>query len=366
MNDQPKPRKGGVTKCYAPLTLFFFFAGILFSTALAQVTVSGTVTSASDGVPLPGVSVIDANDATNGVVADFDGNYSITVTSGTTSLRFSSIGYKTVELAVNNQSTINVSLEEDVANLDEVVVVGYGTQKKATVTGAVTAVQGAVLESSPAVSISNSLAGRLPGVVIIQTSGEPGNDESTITIRGTNTLGNSQPLIVIDGIPDRDGGIGRLNSNDIENISVLKDASAAIYGARAANGAIIVTTKQGKAGKLSVTYNADFGLNQPTIIPELSNAVEYANIMNELPIYNNIPVNEWGAASAAIKSTGTYDSPTAGIGTLNAQFSPRLLRLMEMVLTASFSRIRIGLETLLKNGPCNNVTILPLVEVMRT
>ena len=322
MNMKTKLRKSCVKKSYALLTLFVLFGGLLFSTAIAQVTVSGTITSASDGVPLPGVSVVDVNDATNGVVADFDGNYTITVDNGNTSLRFSSIGYKTAVLAVNNQTTINVSLEEDVANLDEVVVVGYGTQKKATVTGAVTAVQGTVLEASPAVSISNSLAGRLPGVVIIQTSGEPGNDESTITIRGTNTLGNNQPLIVIDGIPDRDGGIGRLNGNDIENISVLKDASAAIYGARAANGAIIVTTKQGKAGKPTITYNADFGLNQPTVIPKMSNAVEYANIMNELPIYNNIPVNEWGAASSAIKSTGTYDSPTAGIGTLNAQYSP--------------------------------------------
>ncbi|MCW5516455.1 SusC/RagA family TonB-linked outer membrane protein [Muriicola sp. Z0-33] len=302
--------------------LFILLTLIGLPSAIAQTTVSGTVTSAADGVPLPGVSVVDVNDATNGVVADFDGNYTITVSDGNTSLRFSSIGYKTVELAVNNQTTLDVFLEEDVASLDEVVVVGYGTQKKATVTGAVTAVQGTVLEASPAVSISNSLAGRLPGVVIIQTSGEPGNDESSITIRGTNTLGNSQPLIVIDGIPDRDGGIGRLNGNDIENISVLKDASAAIYGARAANGAIIVTTKQGKAGKPTITYNADFGLNQPTIIPDMSSAVEYANIMNELPIYNNIPVSEWGAASAAIKSTGTYDSPTAGIGTLNAQFSP--------------------------------------------
>jgi TonB-linked SusC/RagA family outer membrane protein len=322
MNDQTKLPGAGKKQRHALLSLFLFFTGILFTTVFAQVTVSGNVTSAADGVPLPGVSIVDVNDATNGVVADFDGNYTITVDDGTTSLRFSSIGYKAVELAVNNQSTLDVAMEEDVASLDEVVVVGYGTQKKATVTGAVTAVQGAVLETSPAVSISNSLAGRLPGVVIIQTSGEPGNDESTITIRGTNTLGNSQPLIVIDGIPDRDGGIGRLNGNDIENISVLKDASAAIYGARAANGAIIVTTKQGKVGKPTVTYNADFGMNQPTIIPEMSNAVEYANIMNELPIYNNIPVNEWQAASAAIKSTGTYDSPTPDIGTLNAQYSP--------------------------------------------
>ncbi|MEX0287801.1 MAG: SusC/RagA family TonB-linked outer membrane protein [Flavobacteriaceae bacterium] len=326
MNDQPNPRKRGVSRNYALFTLIFLFGGLLFSTALAQVTVSGTITSATDGVPLPGVTVLDVNDTTNGVVADFDGNYTITVTDGNTSLRFSSVGYKTIELAVNNQTTLNVSLEEDVASLDEVVVVGYGTQKKATVTGAVTAVEGAVLETSPAVSISNSLAGRLPGVVIIQTSGEPGNDESNITIRGTNTLGNSQPLIVIDGIPDRDGGVGRLNPNDIENISVLKDASAAIYGARAANGAIIVTTKQGRAGKPTVNYVADFGLNQPTIIPEMSNAVEYFNIRNEDAIFNsNIPVSEWGAAFDSFNSTGSYTIPGTG-EVVNANFSPETVR----------------------------------------
>ena len=117
-------------------------------------------------------------------------------------------------------------------------------KRKVTVTGAVSAVKGAELVKSPAVDLTNSLAGRIPGLVVIQTSGEPGYDGATVNIRGTNTLGNSSPLIVIDGIPDGDGGLGRLNPKDIESISVLKDASAAIYGARAANGAILVTTKE--------------------------------------------------------------------------------------------------------------------------
>ncbi|MGB5668058.1 MAG: TonB-dependent receptor plug domain-containing protein, partial [Maribacter sp.] len=312
MNYSKKFSKNHILRKYVFLTTIFFFGGLLISAVQAQETkITGTVNAASDGMPLPGVSIVDVNEPSKGVVTDFDGNYEMTVSDGNTSLRFSYVGFISVVMAVNNQTTLNVTLQDDVANLDEVIVVGYGTQKKATVTGAVTAVQGAVLETSPAISISNSLAGRLPGVVIIQTSGEPGNDESTISIRGTNTLGNNEPLIVIDGIPDRDGGIGRLNGSDIENISVLKDASAAIYGARAANGAIIVTTKQGQAGKPTITYDADFGMNQPTRVPEMSNAVEYANIMNELPIYNNIPVGEWGAASAAIRSTGTYASPTA-------------------------------------------------------
>ena len=158
------------------------------------------------------------------------------------------------------------------------VVVAYGTQKKVTVTGAVSALKGDRLVESPSVNLSTSLAGRLPGLVVIQPSGEPGNDDATISIRGTNTLGNSSPLVVIDGIPDRDGGIGRLISQDIESVSVLKDASAAIYGARAANGAILVTTKRGKEGKPVIGYDFNVGWSQPTRIPEMSNAFEYANI----------------------------------------------------------------------------------------
>ncbi|WP_289063656.1 TonB-dependent receptor [uncultured Zobellia sp.] len=320
-------KKFGMLKLCRFLTLILFLGGISISSLHAQETsVSGTITSASDGLPLPGVSIIDVNNPSTGVVADFDGNFSVTLKNGNTSLRFSYIGFKSLVMPVNGQKTLNVTMEEDVANLEEVVVVGYGTQKKATVTGAVTAVQGAVLESSPAVSVSNSLAGRLPGVVIIQTSGEPGNDESSINIRGQNTLGNNQPLIVIDGIPDRDGGVGRLNPDDIANISVLKDASAAIYGARAANGALIVTTKQGKVGKTTVTYKADFGLARPTSVPEMANASEYLTIMNELSIFNsNIPADQWGAAWADMQSQGNYAIPGTD-EVVNAAFSPETVR----------------------------------------
>lgn len=327
MNAQTTSKNRRLLPSFVLLTLFLFFNGLVFTSAQAQeTTVAGTITSAADGLPLPGVSVLDVNDNSIGVVADFDGNYNIKPSSGTTSLRFSYVGFKSVIIPINNQTTLNVSMEEDVANLEEVVVVGYGTQKKATVTGAVTAVQGPILENSPAVSVSNSLAGRLPGVVIIQTSGEPGNDESSINIRGQNTLGNNQPLVVIDGIPDRDGGVGRINPDDIENISVLKDASAAIYGARAANGAIIVTTKQGKPGKPTITYKADFGLTRPTRVPEMSNAFEYLTIMNELAIFNsNIPTDQWSAAWSDFQSQGNYTIPSTN-ETVNAAFSPETVR----------------------------------------
>ena len=215
-----------------------------------------------------------------------------------------------------------MSLETDAKALNEVVVVGYGTQRKVTVTGAVATLKGESIIKSPATDISNSLAGRLPGLVVIQQSGEPGYDGATISIRGTNTLGNNSPLIVIDGIPDRDGGLGRLSPRDIESISVLKDASAAIYGARAANGAILITTKRGKSGKPTITYDFNSGWSQPGTVPKMANASEYAKIMNELPIYKSIPANEWGAAWTGIQTTGAYKSPTAGVSALSANFSP--------------------------------------------
>jgi TonB-linked SusC/RagA family outer membrane protein len=304
-----------------------FFGSVFWTLAFAQtITISGTVTATVDGMPLPGVSIVDLNDNTKGAITDFDGNYTITGVASNSTLIFSYVGFKRQEVAVNGRTTIDLSMEEDRAALDEVVVVGYGTQKKATVTGAVTAVKGAVLEESPTISVSNSLAGRLPGLVVIQTSGEPGSDAASISIRGTNTLGNSSPLIVIDGIPDRDGGIARLNGNDIENISVLKDASAAIYGARAANGAIIVTTKQGKVGKPEVTYTADFGMAQPTKVPEMASAIEYANIMNEITIFNsNIPVGQWGAAWDSFNTNGSYTIPSTD-ETVTGAFSPDALQ----------------------------------------
>jgi TonB-dependent starch-binding outer membrane protein SusC len=286
--------------------------------------VKGTVTDET-GATLPGVSVIEKG-TINGTTTNAQGEFSLNVKGSNATLVFSFVGYATQQIAVGTQSQISISLKPGTATLDEIVVVGYGTQKKATVTGAVSSVQGDNLIRSPAVDLSNSLAGRLPGLVVIQPSGEPGRDGATINIRGTNTLGNSSPLIVIDGIPDRDGGLGRLSSYDIGSISVLKDASAAIYGARAANGAILVTTKRGKAGKPIISYDFNTGISQLTRVPQMSNAVEYANIMNELPIYKSIPVGEWSAASAAIKATGTYVSPTPGIKPLNANFSPEAVR----------------------------------------
>ncbi len=281
--------------------------------------VSGVVADES-GVAVPGVNIIEKG-TTNGTTTDTEGKYTLLVANENATLVFSFIGFITQEVAVAGRSAIDVKLAPDTQTLEEVVVVGYGEQRKVTVTGSVVAVQGSDLQRSPAIDLSNSFAGRLAGVVAVQTSGEPGYDGSTIRIRGVNTIGNSSPLIVIDGIPDRDGGLGRLSPQDVESISVLKDASSAIYGSRAANGVILVTTKRGKAGAPQISYDFNQGWAQPTRIPKMSNAAEYASIMNEIPIYKNIPAAEWGAAWAGIQSTGTFTSPTTGT-TVNANYSP--------------------------------------------
>ena len=285
--------------------------------------IKGTIKDAQ-GNPVEQVNV-SVKGTIKGTITDVKGNFQIDANEGDI-LVISAVGFETTELTIGSDVNVSVVLKLSEKKLDEVIVVGYGTQRKVTVTGAVTSVKGENLVRSPAVDLSNSLAGRLPGLVVIQTSGEPGYDGASIAIRGTNTIGNSSPLIVIDGVPERDGGIGRLNPRDIESISVLKDASAAIYGSRAANGVILVTTKKGTTGKPKITYDYNRGWNQPARVPEMSNAFEYASIMNELPIYKTIPVAEWGAASAAIKATGVYDSPTPGVSTLNANYSPEAVQ----------------------------------------
>ncbi|WP_333821454.1 TonB-dependent receptor plug domain-containing protein, partial [Ohtaekwangia sp.] len=225
----------------------------LLATVPPVLTITGKITDA-DGMGLPGVNVLVKGTST-GTTSDVDGKYTLQVPDESTTLIFSFIGYATQEVEIAGRTTIDVVLAADVQQLSEVVVVGYGEQKKETVTGSVVTVKGSDLVKSPAVNLSNSLAGRMPGVTVMQASGEPGYDGSTIRIRGSNTLGNNNALIVIDGIPARTGGIDRLNPADIESISVLKDASAAIYGARAANGVILIKTKRGKTGKPQLSYS---------------------------------------------------------------------------------------------------------------
>lgn len=280
-------------------------------------TVKGRVTDEQNN-PLSDVSVLQKG-TNNGTITSASGDYTITV-PGNAVLVFTSVGFTDQEITVGDKSTISLQLKSLTQNLTDVVVVGYGTQKKVTVTGSVTQVKGTDLDKSPSTNLSNSLAGRLPGVTAMQRSGEPGYDGSTIRIRGTNTLGNSSPLVVIDGVPDRAGGLERLNPADIESMSVLKDASAAIYGARAANGVILVTTKQGKTGKPVVSYDFNKGWQQATILPEMGNSAHYAELLNEQTLFGNVPYQEWTAAWDAFKATGSYTKLDGN--KVNAYYTP--------------------------------------------
>lgn len=281
---------------------FLLFSAGVFAQAIA---VKGKVTN-DKAEPMPNASVL-VKGTTTGVTTGDDGTFGINVPDTRSVLVISAIGYQTREVTVGNQTNIDVVLlAAESGELESVVVVGYGTQKKVTVTGAVAQVKGSELEKSPAVNLSNSLAGRLPGITAMNGSGEPGYDGSTIRIRGTNTLGNTSALIVIDGVPERSGGLERLNPADIESMSVLKDASAAIYGARAANGVILITTKHGKSGKPRLSYDFNQGWAQPTRIPKMSDAVEYGTIRNESQIFENVPADQWDAAWQALTTTGEY------------------------------------------------------------
>ncbi|WP_026955876.1 SusC/RagA family TonB-linked outer membrane protein [Algoriphagus vanfongensis] len=302
---------------------FLLCLGISASTMAQTREVSGVVISGEDNFPLPGVSIL-VQGTTTGTVTDVDGNFSVTVNSDNPILVFSFIGFITQEVEVGSRTTLDITLLPDTKSLEEVVVVGYGEQKKETITGSVATVKGKELTKSPAMNLSNSIAGRMAGVVAVNRSGEPGYDGSGIRIRGSNTLGNNDALVVIDGIPARAGGLERLNPNDIENISVLKDASAAIYGSRAANGVILVTTKRGSTGKPELTFQMNQGWAQPTVIPDLADAAQYAEMLNDLSVYE-LPVSEWEAANQAYKQNGEYVRPDGQVR--SAPYTPEELEL---------------------------------------
>ena len=255
--------------------LFCFIT--LSGNVLAQINVTGVVSSYS-GELLPGVNVVIKGTAT-GASTDFDGKFSISVPDASSVLVFSYIGFENQEIVVGNQTTINVTLNASAESLDEIIVVGYGTQRKVTLTGSVIDVKGDVLEAAPTASLTNSLTGRLTGVTALNRSGEPGDDVSAITIRGLSTLGNNDALVVIDGVAGRTD-LNQINPRDIASISVLKDASAAIYGARAANGVILITTKRGKSGKPSINVTFNRGIYQPTFVTERANSQQIATFQN--------------------------------------------------------------------------------------
>lgn len=253
--------------------------------ALQDITVTGTVVD-EKGLPLPGVS-ITVKGTQKGTITDVNGHFKLNVPNDDAVLVFSMIGYAKQEIAVPASHTIQLQLKPDGKELNEVVVVGYGTQKKATLTGSISVVKGSDLVKSPQVNLSNGFAGRMSGLIANNTSGEPGYDGSNLLIRGLSTTGSNSVLVVVDGVPGQIGGLERLDPNDIASISVLKDASAAVYGNRAANGVILVTTKHGKLGKPEISYSFNQGFSSPTRLPKLADAPTYATIVNDISYYDN-------------------------------------------------------------------------------
>ena len=279
------------------LILFVFILGplILYSQQQDKITVSGIVTSSEDGLPLSGVNIFESG-VTNGVVSNFDGEYQITVSTDS-QLVISYIGFESQTIAVNGQDTINIILDVQVGTLQDVVVVGYGTQRKSDVTGAVSSISSDQLSANPVTSLDQALQGKLSGISIINDSGDPGGGVS-VRIRGQGTIGNSEPLYVIDGVPvvnniDSEipltGGNGKLsnplanlNPSEIETIDILKDASAsAIYGVRGANGVIIITTKRGTKGAPVFSFDAYTSFQNVNTL-ELLKARDYADLILEM------------------------------------------------------------------------------------
>ncbi|WP_081997652.1 SusC/RagA family TonB-linked outer membrane protein [Wocania ichthyoenteri] len=268
------------------ICLMTLMLSIIHFTHAQSQTVTGKVTD-ENNIPLPGASVIEKG-TTNGDQTDFDGNYTLNISTSST-IVISYLGYKTQEIAVNGQTTINVQMQSDVANLGEVVVVGYGTEKKINLTGAVGTVKSRELNLVPVANSTSLLTGRIPGIVTKQNSGLPGDERVDISIRGFGT-----PYILVDGV-EIDGGFSRIDPNDIETISILKDAAAAIYGSRAANGVILVTTKRGRSGEPRITFSNSISFQEATSFFEHVNAGQFVELSRE---------SDFNDAAASARITG--------------------------------------------------------------
>ncbi|MEZ4968747.1 MAG: TonB-dependent receptor [Flavobacteriaceae bacterium] len=276
--------------------------------AKPQLTVSGTIVDNS-GMPLSGANVVEKG-TTNGVTADFDGKFEIELSTANPELVVSYLGFATKEIPVNGQTTINIVLEESAAGLEEVVVVGYGTQSRAKVTGAISTIPTDQLVQRPVTSTANALQGEVPGLTIRNQGGAPGVENTTIRIRGVGTLNNSNPLVLVDGIEQ---ALSTVEPQNIESISVLKDAaSASIYGSRAANGVILVTTKRGASTGVNITYNTLFGFQNPSLFPEKASDEAWMRLENDAQISaGNAPTYSEEYISNVLAGTNPLQFPFA-------------------------------------------------------
>ena len=264
--------------------LIILFSLLSSLTILAQksstVTVTGQVFDEKNS-PISGASV-NVKGTMIGIVTDQSGNFRIALPAEQTkngALIFSFVGYDDKEVPINNQASFSVALQSSSQSLNSVVVIGYGTQKKATLTGAVSEIKTVDLAKNAVGDISNSIAGRLSGVVAVQSTGKVGEEGASLYIRGPSTLNDNSPLVLVDGV-QRD--FNHLDPNTIESMTVLKDASAtAVYGVRGANGVILITTKRGTQGKPTISYSAYYGLQNPIRVPHFLNSYDYARLYNE-------------------------------------------------------------------------------------
>ena len=260
------------------LFLFVFTLGAVYA---QTVQVKGLVISGSDMEPLPGVNVVVKGNTSIGTITDVDGNFSLSVPSDAV-LSVTYIGFKSQDVLVKGQRTLKIVLLEDTEALDEVVVVGYGVQKKANLTGAVASIKSDELLKAKSANSTNTLVGQIPGLISKQAKGEPGADDASLYIRGIATFrGDTSPAFIIDGVERSSADFARMDPNDIESVNVLKDAaSAAIFGMRGANGVVVVTTKRGKQDKTSIKYSGNVSIQSPTKLPEFANSYDYARLYN--------------------------------------------------------------------------------------
>ena len=286
------------------LLLALSLSGVSF--AQNHFEVRGCVTD-KQNEPLIGVAVQIKDEKSNGTMTDIDGNYVLSGVPEGSTLVFTYLGFKPKEVRATSAS-LNVVMESDNELLDEVVVIGYGQQRKVTLTGSVSNVGGKELLKSPAASLGNTLAGKLPGLQSVQYTGVPGADDPVIRIRGVGSFNSAEPLVLVDGV-ERE--FSQIDPNEVQDISILKDASAtAVFGVRGANGVILVTTRRGQVGKPTVTLTASAGLQQISRFLEPANSYEYATAYNHAQAVEGVAEDGWKFSKEAIQHWKDMDMPT--------------------------------------------------------
>ncbi|WP_201300923.1 SusC/RagA family TonB-linked outer membrane protein [Sunxiuqinia indica] len=268
-------------------------------------TINGKVTDQT-GMGIPGATVV-IKGVNAGTVTDIDGNYSLSAPIDAEALLFSFVGLGTKEVPIDDQTVINVVLEESSIGLDEIVAVAYGAQKKVTVTGAISSIGGDELLKTPTGSISNALSGAVSGLSSVQYSGEPGADAANIYIRGMASLNSTSPLIQVDGV-ERD--FTQIDPNEIESVTILKDASAtAVFGVRGANGVILITTKRGKEGQAKISASTSFGVQVPTKLLEFADSYQYASFYNESQANDGVDASSYKFKPEVLEAFRTHSNP---------------------------------------------------------